>query len=101
MSESRWTFYDPQVGTQAIGIYHGHQSGHVVVYHNGNIVLIDFEIFEPKSYSIHFNNSLITLSIEREDNTYSYSFERESLLVEESTLDKFKSYFSRTLRLAS
>jgi len=93
MSESRWTFYDPQAGTQTLGIYHGNESGHVVVYHNNDIVIIDFEIFQPKTYSIQFNNSLITLSIEQEEDGYGYSFDRESLYPEPSTLDKFKSYF--------
>ena len=100
MSESRWKFYDPEAGTQTLGIYHGNESGHVVVYHNSNVVIIDFEIFKPKTYSIHFNNSLITLSIERDENGYDYSFDRESLLHEPSTLDKLKSYFSG-LSLAS
>lgn len=93
MSESRWTFYDPEAGTQTLGIYHGDKSGHVVVYHNSNIVIIDFEIFQSKAYSIQFNNSLITLSIEEDVSGYDYSFERESLYTEPSALDKFKSYF--------
>ena len=93
MSESRWTFYDPQAGTQTLGIYHGDKSGHVVVYHNSNVVIIDFEIFQTKTYSIQFNNSLITLSIEQEGNGYGYSFDGEALYPEPSTLDKLKSYF--------
>ncbi|MFT4566419.1 MAG: hypothetical protein ACI9FN_001375 [Saprospiraceae bacterium] len=93
MSESRWTFYDPQAGTQTIGIYHGDKSGHVIVYHDNNVMIIDFEIFQSKTYSITFNNSLITLSIEQDGNGFSYSFDRESLYSEPSTLDRFKSYF--------
>ena len=89
MSESRWTFYDPQAGTQTLGIYHGDKSGHVVVYHNSNVVIIDFEIFQTKTYSIQFNNSLITLSIEQEGSGYGYSFDGEALYPEPSTLDKY------------
>ena len=81
MSESRWTFYDPESGTQTLGIYHGDASGHVVVYHNNNIVIIDFEIFKSKIYNIQFNHSLITLSIEKYPRGYEYSFDRESLYV--------------------
>lgn len=101
MSEARWTFYDPQSGPQTMGLYHGDQSGHVVVYHNATVIIVDFQILESKTYSIQFNDCLITLGIEREGNSYDYSFKRKSLHIEPTVVDKFMSYFFPSRRLAS
>jgi len=101
MSEARWTFYDPQSGPQTMGLYHGDQSGHVVVYHNGNVVVIDFEILDSKSYSIQFNDSLVTIGIEREGNTFDYSFELQPLYEEPTVVDRMMNYFFPSRRLAS
>ena len=101
MSEARWTFYDPHSGPQTMGLYHGDQSGHVVVYHNNSIIVVDFEILESKTYSIHFNDSLITLGIEREGNQFDYSFKCKSLIDESTVVDKFMNYFFPSKRLAS
>ncbi len=94
MCESRWTFYDPQSGTQTLGLYHGADSGHVLVFHNSNVLIIDFGIRESKSYTIQHNDSLITLGIERAGSSFDYTFHRKSLYPEETLLGKFKNCFS-------
>jgi len=101
MSEARWTFYGPQSGHQTMGLYHGDESGHVVVYHNSNVIIVDFQILESKSYSIHFNDCLITLGIERDGNDFDYSFKRKSLTIEPNMVDKVMNYFFPSRRMAS
>lgn len=101
MSEARWTFYDPQSGPQTMGLYHGDKSGHVVVYHNSNVIIVDFQILESKTYSIQFNDCLITLGIEKEGHTYDYSFERKPLYEEQTIVDRVMNYFFPSRRLAS
>lgn len=61
MSETRWSFYEPLSGSNTIGLYHGNESGHVVVYHNSQVVIVDFLIKKSKSYTIYINEHLVRL----------------------------------------
>ena len=54
---------------------HGAESGHLMVYCNTNIVLIDFEILQSKTYSFFIEDELCELSIERKDDQFFYGFE--------------------------
>lgn len=54
---------------------HGAESGHLLVYCDAKIILIDFEILEDKTYSFFIDEQLCEISIERINGQFYYSFE--------------------------
>jgi len=54
---------------------HGPQSGHLLVYCNSKIILIDFQILQNKTYSFFIEEELCELSIERKEDQFFYGFE--------------------------
>lgn len=75
MSETRWMFYEPLSGTNTIGLYHGADSGHVIVYHNSRVMIIDFLITKSKTYSLYVNDYLVKLNITRDRQDFDYTMD--------------------------
>ena len=69
----------------AVGIYHGLSTGHLVVHCNSRVVLIDFNVNQPKTYSFLLDRDLCELKINREDNQYTYNLDLPDALPEIST----------------
>ncbi len=95
MSQWRWTFYDPHEGTQTLGLYHGEESGHVMIYLNQQVVIIDFMVHQSKSYSIVVNDLLVKLNLKESNGLFSYDFEGELTVPTVGVLDRFKNLFAR------
>lgn len=72
MAQQQWTI--PGFGGQqyAIGMYHGEDSGHLMVHCNGSVLLIDFGVKESKSFSFFLGEELYELNITKEADQYSY-----------------------------
>ncbi len=79
MSESRWTYYDPSQGTQVLGLYHGQDTGNVVIYHNHHVLIVDFMVHQSKSYSFMLNENLVKLNVLKEDGKFDYKFEAKRI----------------------
>lgn len=92
MSQWSWTFYEPSQGTQTVGLYHGDQSGHLVVYLNQEIVLIDFMVHQSKSYSFMVNENLLELKLNESNGKFLYQLEKSATKVEMSAFQKVKNY---------
>ena len=82
MSQWRWTFYDPHQGTQTLGLYHGEDSGHVMIYLNQKVVIIDFMVHKTKTYSLMVNELLVKLNLVENNGEFTYDFESESTSIE-------------------
>lgn len=54
---------------------HGAESGHLLVYCDANIILIDFKVLEDKTYPFFIDEQLCEISIEKIDGQFYYSFE--------------------------
>jgi len=76
MSQSNWVYSDQLGQRYEIGLYHGQSSGHLIVYCNWKVILIDFNVLNTKSYSFYFGEELCHLTIERAEDTYQYSFQQ-------------------------
>lgn len=76
MSETRWTYYDPTGGIQALGLYHGKDSGNVVIYHNHKVLVVDFLVHKSKTYSVMINQQLVKFNVTKEDGKFDYKIER-------------------------
>jgi len=54
---------------------HGAESGHLLVYCDANIVLIDFMVLEDKTYTFFIDEQLCEISIEQKNGQFYYGFE--------------------------
>lgn len=92
MSQWSWTYYDPNQGTQTVGLYHGDQSGHLMVYLNREVVIVDFKVRQSKSYSFMVNENLIKLNLDKSNGKFLYNLEKTNPRVELTTLDRVKRF---------
>ena len=75
MSQFNWTYLAPNGGKHNVGIFHGDKTGHVLVYVNSKVTLIDFKVKESKSYSIFIEEELCEINIEKRRTGFAYSFD--------------------------
>jgi len=73
-------------------MYHGEESGHFILFVNGNIIQIDFKQLEEKTYNFLIENQLIELLISPEEMGFEYVLTPQrppgTQDVEERTFDK-------------
>ncbi len=75
MAQTQWTYHGPSGRSYQIGLYHGDDSGHVIIYCNNNILTIDFDVRENKSYSFYLERDLCELSLSQEGEGFEYDFQ--------------------------
>jgi hypothetical protein len=75
MGQLSWTFVGESGQRYNVGIYHNAKSGHLLVYCNRRILLIDFQVLESKKYSFFIEDELCELDIERKGDRFAYGFE--------------------------
>jgi len=74
MSQANWAYCNKRGQLYKIGLYHGDDSGNVVIYCNNQILTIDFEIEGPKSYTFYLDQDVCEVSIEEREVGYFYDF---------------------------
>jgi hypothetical protein len=74
MSQITWTYVDDDGYRHKVGLFHGDNSGHLLVYCNTRIVVIDFSVLASKNYSFFINEELCDIAIEEKDGKFSYGF---------------------------
>jgi hypothetical protein len=75
MSQMKWTYLDDYGGRYNVGLYHGNKTGHLLIYCDGRVVVIDFNVFKTKKYSFLINDDLCDLHVEQTDGKFAYGFE--------------------------
>lgn len=75
MSQKSWIFLDESGGQHRIGLFHGSNSGHVLIYCNGRIVTIDFSVYQTRTYTFFINDELCEVQLDRVEGGYTYTFE--------------------------
>jgi hypothetical protein len=65
MAQQFWHFNDQAGFQHTFGIYHGEESGHFVAYLDDRVMLVDFEIYNDKSYHFYFERELLEFKINR------------------------------------
>lgn len=53
-------------------MYHGDDSGHLMLLVNSEIILIDFNRKDSHSYSFYIENQLLEFAIDEKDSEYDY-----------------------------
>lgn len=74
MSQITWTYVDDDGYAHRVGLFHGDQTGHLMVYCNTRIVVIDFGVQSSKNYSFFIDEELCDISVEEKEGNFSYGF---------------------------
>lgn len=72
MSQFNWTVLGQHGKKYRIGLYHGNTSGHLMVYCNYKVMLIDFSVLDSKTYTFFLDEELCELNLERHGNHFRY-----------------------------
>ena len=64
MSQVTWLYSDINGMDYEINIYHGDESGHILIYINDKIMQIDFGVFNSQKYTFLIDEVLFELSID-------------------------------------
>jgi hypothetical protein len=75
LSQFHWSYYSTTGQPYIVGLYHGPESGHVVVYCNNEVIAIDFGVKESGLYSFFIEEDLCEIRIQRKRGKFKYSFE--------------------------
>lgn len=67
-----WNYYSLSGKRYIIQMYHGEDSGHLLLFVNGNILSIDFEQEGGAKKSFMIENQIIELEINEEDEVFEY-----------------------------
>ncbi len=79
MSQMTWTHIADDGSRHQVGLFHGNKTGHVLVYCNARIIVIDFNVSSSKNYSFFINDQLFDLAIEEHDGKFSYGFKSDQI----------------------
>ena len=79
MSQFTWTYIDDDGDRHRVGLFHGDNTGHLMVYCNTRIVIIDFYVTTSKNYSFFINDELCDIAIEENDGKFSYGFKVDEI----------------------
>ncbi|MBK7475922.1 MAG: hypothetical protein IPI11_07865 [Haliscomenobacter sp.] len=63
MAQQSWTLNTGNGRQHLIGLYHGEESGHLAVYCNNQIILVDFHVRAEKRFSFFVDEELCELTI--------------------------------------
>ncbi len=72
MAQKNWQIHGAWGRNHIIGLYHGQDSGHVVVHCNNKVILLDFNVLDTKTYSFFVDQELCELVIKPQADTYDY-----------------------------
>jgi hypothetical protein len=79
MSQMTWTHIADDGSRHKVGLFHGNTTGHVLVYCDARIIVIDFNIRTSKKYSFFINDQLFDLEIEEKEGKFSYGFKSDMI----------------------
>jgi hypothetical protein len=83
MSQVTWLYSDKNGMDYEINIYHGDESGHLLIYINDKIMQIDFGIFNSRNYTFMIDEVFFELSVKAAHGEFEYSLSGDG-----SALDK-------------
>lgn len=72
-----WTYVSDAGQRYTVGLFHSVREGHLMVYCNQKVVLIDFKVFDTRSYPLFLDDELFHVNIERKNGKYFYGFQMD------------------------
>jgi hypothetical protein len=79
MSQMTWTYIADDGSRHKVGLFHGDNTGHLLVYCNARIVVIDFGVQTSRNYSFFINDELCDLSVEEKEGKFLYGFRTDQV----------------------
>ena len=77
MANCVWTYVSTNSKQFRVELYHGEASGHVLMTVNGKVTVIDFKVFDSKSYALFLDHELCNVVLDRLGNEMRYRFETD------------------------
>ena len=74
MAQISWVYVTPTHRQYGVGLYHGDDSRHVLVFVNNQVLKIDFHVVEDKTYSFFIEDELCEIQMKRKSTHWSYDF---------------------------
>jgi len=74
MSQMTWTYLGDNGAQHKIGLFHGDTTGHLLIYCDDQIVVIDFSVLSSRNYSFFIDDELCDLEVEEKDGKFLYGF---------------------------
>jgi len=93
MAQLNWKYYSLTGIPYTIDMYHGDDSGHLIIFVNSEIVTINFNQKETKTYNFYIENQLVELEIDNSEGTYNYTLTPQKLDQEISKEKTFDHHF--------
>ena len=91
MNQFHWTYWDYLGKQHVIGILHGIKTGHLLIHLNSSVLIIDFNVFQPKKYSFIVNGEICELQIKAGESGFKYDLGvNEKQAAERKALQKKK-----------
>ncbi|MBK7870025.1 MAG: hypothetical protein IPJ74_04680 [Saprospiraceae bacterium] len=75
MAQHNWAYTSVSGKQYVVGLYHGAESGHLMVYCNLSVIYIDFSVLQNWKYSFFIEDDLLELKIERQNGGFHYGFD--------------------------
>jgi hypothetical protein len=74
MGQMTWTYIADDGARHKVGLFHGDNTGHLLVYCNARIVVIDFSVKTSRNYSFFIDDELCDIEIEEKEGKFLYGF---------------------------
>ncbi|MBT8189588.1 MAG: hypothetical protein HKO89_03505 [Saprospiraceae bacterium] len=91
MAQLNWTYFSLTGRPYSIDMYHGEESGHLMLIINNAIIMIKFNQKKPEKYSFLIEHQMLELDISKNNNDYKYTVTPQPLnwdIEPEKTFDK-------------
>jgi hypothetical protein len=75
LAQHNWAYTGPSGRQYVVGLYHGSESGHLMVYCNLNVIHIDFHVLQNWKYSFFIEEDLLELKILTSPEGFQYDFD--------------------------
>lgn len=79
MSQMTWTYIADDGSRHKVGLFHGDNTGHLMIYCNANIMVIDFSVLSSRNYSFFINDELCDIAVEENEGKFSYGFKVDQI----------------------
>jgi hypothetical protein len=79
MSQMTWTYIGDDGSRYKVGLFHGDNTGHLLVYCNARVVVIDFNVQSSRNYSFFINDELCDLAVEEKEGKFLYGFKVDKI----------------------
>ncbi|MEZ5042949.1 MAG: hypothetical protein R2828_23845 [Saprospiraceae bacterium] len=74
MAQFNWTYLADNGRQYQVGLFHGDSTGHLMIYLNTKVIIIDFQVLETKTYSFFIEEELCEIEVERKAAQFAYGF---------------------------